>query len=177
MKIIVHLLRCRKTAFQDRKSMIETELLNGLRDWQANPNTELDSGRTLDQKIRNLLEFYICECIRFGPKELCGWWSDGVIHLEITEPLPNHFKLIGVTWIDSKGLAPFEFDITIDPDDGNHFSRTIFRIGKRDSQGRPSLCSRDLATSRILDERPKQARGWVMAVELEKPTKAEFQQG
>ena len=166
-----------KIAFEDGESLIETKLLKGLRDWRASADTDLESGRAFDQEIRNLLEFYICECIRYGPKELYGWWSDGVIHLEISELLPNHFRLIGVTWIDSKGLAPFEFDITIDPDDGNHFSRTIFRIGKRDSQGRPSLCSRDLATSRILDERPKQARGWVMAVELEKPTKAEFQQG
>ena len=149
--------------------MIETQLLKGLRDWQASADTDLESGRGLNQQIRNLLEFYICECISYGLKELCGWWSDGVIHLEISELFPNHFKLIGVTWIDSKGLAPFEIDIIMEPDDWNNFSRTIFRIGKRDTQGWPILCSRDLSTSRILDQRPKHDRDWAMAVELDRP--------
>jgi hypothetical protein len=69
----------------------------------------------LDQEIRRLVEFYIGDCLGYGPKELCGWWSDGVIHLEIINPSSDQFKLIGVTWIDSHGITPFEIDIDLDP--------------------------------------------------------------
>jgi len=125
--------------------------------------------RMLDQEIRLLLEFYICDCLGYGPKDLCGWWSDGVIHLEIINPSSDQFKLIGVTWIDSHGITPFEIDIDLDPADDHCFARTVFRIGKRDGQGRPALCSQDLALSRILEGRPTQDKDWAMAVELAKP--------
>jgi len=149
--------------------LIETRLLKCLRTWQIRPDSDPETMPMLDQEIRRLLEFYICDCLGYGPKDLCGWWSDGVIHLEITSPSSDQFKLIGVTWIDSHGITPFEIDIDLDPADDHCFARTVFRIGKRDGQGRPDLCSHDLALSRILEGRPTQDKDWAMAVELAKP--------
>jgi hypothetical protein len=140
-------------------------------DWRFDPDATLDSGRTLFQEICGLLEFYICGCIPYGPKNLGGWWSDGVIHLEIDEPDPGRFKLLGVTWIDSLGISPFEIDLEVDPNDGVYFAKTVFRIGMLDSSGRPSVCNRNLAPTRLIETRPRYNRDWAMAVELTPPTK------
>ncbi|MFO7903765.1 MAG: DUF6883 domain-containing protein [Planctomycetota bacterium] len=66
-----------------------------------------------EQEICGLLEWYICGCIPYGPNNLGGWWSDGMIHLEIANPETDRFKLLGVTWIDSLGIAPFEIDLEL----------------------------------------------------------------
>ncbi len=95
----------------------------------------LIEGRPLFQEMRGLLEFYICGCIPYGPKNLGGWWSDGVIHLEISEAAPDSFTLLGVTWIDSLGISPFEIDLKLDPHDDVYFARTVFRIGMLDHYG------------------------------------------
>lgn len=78
-----------------------------LRKWQVAPDTIGEDNRTLFQEICGLLEFYICDCISYGPNNLVGWWSDGVIHLEIANPEADRFTLVGVTWIDSLGIALF----------------------------------------------------------------------
>lgn len=100
-----------------------------------------------------------------------NWWSDGVIHLEISTPQPNEFTLVGVTWIDSMGLAPFEIDLVVAPSNDNFFAKTVFRIGSLNDHGRPSVCDPDHATARILEKRPRQNREWAMAVELTPPSK------
>jgi hypothetical protein len=66
---------------------------------------------------------------------LWGWLSDGVIHLEIAETKTDYFTLLGVTWIGLRGIAPFEIDLEIDPNDEICFSKTVFRIGTLDSNG------------------------------------------
>jgi hypothetical protein len=113
-----------------------------------------------------LLEFYICGCIPYGPKNLGGWWSDGVIHLEIAEPKPDRITLLGVTWIDSLGISPFEIDLELDPNDDRYFAKTVFRIGMIDDFGSPTVCNRNLAPTRVLEKRPRYNRDWAMAVEL-----------
>lgn len=155
---------------RNERPLIETRLLHCLRDWRVDPDATLDCGRTLLEEICRLLEFYICGCISYGPKNLCGWWSDGVIHLEISERVPDHFKLLGVTWIDSLGISPFEIDVELDPNNNKYFAKTVFRIGTLDSYGRPSVCDRNLATMRVLELRPRYNRDWAMAVELTAPT-------
>jgi hypothetical protein len=127
------------------------------------PDAIVEGDRTLFQEICGLLEFYICGCIPYGPKNLGGWWSDGVIHLEISEAAPNLFTLLGVTWIDSLGIAPF------DPLDDVYFAKTVFRIGMLDNHERPMVCDRNLAPTRVLEMRPRYNRDWAMAVELTPP--------
>jgi hypothetical protein len=140
-----------------------------LRTWHATSSTLADGHRTLLQDICGLLEFYICGCIPYGPKDLGGWWSDGVVHLEISEPKPGRFNLLGVTWIDSLGMAPYEVDLELDPNDDIYFAKTIFRIGIRDNAGRPMVCDRNFQPTRVLENRPRYNRDWAMAVELTRP--------
>ncbi len=157
---------------RDEHPLVETRLLRCLRDWRVDPDATLDCGRTLLEEIFDLLELYICGCISYGPNNLGGWWSDGVIHLEISEQVPDHFKLIGVTWIDSHGISPFEIDVELDQNDDQYFAKTVFRIGALDSYGRPTVCNRNLSPSRVLESRPRYNRDWAMAVELISPTNA-----
>ena len=154
---------------RDERPLIETRLLRCLRDWRIEPDTKLDCGHTLFEKICSLLEFYICGCIQYGPKSLCGWWSDGIIHLEISETEQDHFKLLGVTWVDSLGISPFEIDVELAQNDDTYFAKTVFRIGTLDSYGRPTVCNRNLAPTRVLETRPRYNRDWAMAVELTPP--------
>ena len=154
---------------RNERPLIETRLLHRLRDWRVDPDATLDCGRTLLEEICGLLEFYICGCIWYGPKNLGGWWSDGVIHLEVSEPALDHFKLLGVTWIDSLGISPFEIDLELNPNDDTYFAKTVFRIGTLDSYGRPSVCDRNLVPMRVLETRPRYNRDWAMAVELTAP--------
>ncbi len=122
--------------------------------------------RTVVQELRDLLEWYICECIPYGPDNLGGWWSDGVIHLDIENPTMDRFRLLGVTWIDCHGIAPFEIDVELDPQNDTHFAKTVFRIGMLDDQRRPLVCNRNLLPTRVLENRPRYNRDWAMAVEL-----------
>jgi hypothetical protein len=133
------------------------------------PDAIVEGDCTLFQEICGLLEFYICGCIPYGPKNLGGWWSDGVIHLEIAEAAPNLFTLLGVTWIDSLGIAPFEIDLKLDPLDDVYFAKTVFRIGMLDNHERPMVCDRNLTPTRVLEMRPRYNRDWAMAVELTPP--------
>lgn len=137
-----------------------------MRAWRDTPAVTVDDGRTLLQEICGVLEFYICSCIPYGPDNLGGWWSDGVTHLEITNPEPLRFKLLGVTWIDSLGIAPFEIDLELDPNDEQYFAKTIFRIGTLDNDGHPTVCNRKLAAASVVETRPRYNRDWAMAVEL-----------
>ncbi|MEL7335717.1 MAG: hypothetical protein AAFN70_05860, partial [Planctomycetota bacterium] len=157
------------TGLPKERPSIETRLLLCLRTWQVTPDVTVDDGRTLFQEICGLLEFFICGCIPYGPNNLGGWWSDGVIHLEITNPELHRFNLLGVTWIDSLGIAPFEIDLELDPNDQKYFAKTIFRIGILDHYGRPTVCNRNLASARVLANRPRYNRDWAMAVELTPP--------
>jgi hypothetical protein len=135
------------------------------------PNAAVEIDRTLYQEICDLLEFYICGCIPYGPKHLGGWWSDGVIHLEIAEPEPDRFKLLGVTWIGSLGIAPFEIDLALDSNDDTHFANTIFRLGMLDEHGQPTFANRNSSPTRVLETRPQYNRDWALAMELTPPPK------
>lgn len=133
------------------------------------PDAIVEGERTLFQEICGLLEFYICGCIPYGPRNLRGWWSDGVIYLEIAEPNQDRFILLGVTWIDSLGIAPFEIEVEPDSRDDLYFAKTVFRIGMLDNHGHPLVCNRNLAPTRVLEMRPRYNRDWAMAVELTPP--------
>jgi len=119
---------------KDRPS-IESRLVRCLRLWRDDSDAVADDDRTVVQEIYGLLEFYICECIAYGPNNLGSWWSDGVIHLEIDNPTKDQFKLLGVTWIDCHGIAPFENDVELDAQNATRFAKTVFRIGMLDNQG------------------------------------------
>jgi hypothetical protein len=116
-----------------------------------------------------LLEWYICECIPYGPGNLSEWWSDGVEKLVITQTADEAFKLLGVTWISSLGRAPFEIDVELNPADDQYFAKTVFRIGTLDDRGKPRVFGRLIAEESILEKRPRQDRDWAMAVELTPP--------
>jgi hypothetical protein len=149
--------------------LIETRLLRYLRTWRANPDATVNDGRTLLEEISELLEFYICDCIACGPNSFGGWWSDGVIHLEIAEPKLDRFTLHGVTWIGSLGIAPFKIDLELDPNDEIYFAKTIFRIGTLDKHGIPTVAKPNLIPTRVLETRPQYNRDWAMAIELTPP--------
>ena len=94
-----------------------------------------------------------------------------MIYLDIVELAPDRFTLLGVTWIDSLGISPFEIDLELDPNNDTYFAKTIFRIGMLDNHGLPKVASRNLAPTRVLETRPKYNRDWAMAVELTPPPK------
>jgi len=150
----------------DYKVSIETRLVKCLRIWSDDPNAETPSGPKVQEELAGLLEWYICECIPYGPQNLGGWWSDGVIRLEIQQNGPDSFKLLGVTWIDSLGIAPFEIEVQLIPRVDSHFAKTIFRIGMLDDDGNPKVLDRRVDARRALEMRPRQAKDWAMAVEL-----------
>jgi hypothetical protein len=129
--------------------------------------------RPVEQELASLLEWYICECLAYGPSQLGGWWADGVIVLTIETTEPDHFKLLGVTWIDCHGIAPFEIDLELDPADDTRFAKTIFRIGTLDDRGHPQILDRRLDARSILKNRPQQNRDWAMAVELTPPARCD----
>jgi len=137
-----------------------------MRVWTDNPNAVVLSGRKVEEEIALLLEWYICQCLEYGPHNLGGWWSDGVILLEIHTTSPDEFKLLGVTWIDSLGIAPFEIDVKLIPNIETHFAKTIFRIGTLDDFGQPKVLDRRLDDRQVLRMRPQRNKDWAMAVEL-----------
>jgi hypothetical protein len=137
--------------------------------WRDNPSALTINNRSVEQEIRSLLEWYIGECIPYGPHSLGGWWSDGVIHLEIHETAPDSFKLLGVTWIDCLGTAPFEIDVELNSRDDSHFAKTVFRIGVLDDSGRPKIVDRRFDARSVLERRPRRNRDWAMAIELTPP--------
>ena len=153
----------------DDNRPIETRLLHCLRVWRDNPHAVLTNGRNVEREIYGLLEWYICQCIEYGPNNLGGWWSDGVIYLEISQTETDTFKLLGVTWIDCHGVAPFEIDLDIGTLNDTFFAKTVFRIGMLDSQGQPRICDRDRSPTRLLEKRPRRNRDWAMAAELTPP--------
>lgn len=120
-----------------------------------------------EKEISDLLEWYICQCLVYAPNPLRGWWSDGVIHLEVTQTSTGILKLLGVTWIDSHGFAPFEIDVTLV--DELQFSKTVFRIGSVDDEHRPKLFPDSMAPARVLEMRPRCNQDWAMAAELMPP--------
>jgi hypothetical protein len=137
--------------------------------WRGDPNALTINHRPVEQEIRSLLEWYICECLSYGPDSLESWWSDGVIHLEIHETAPDSFKLLGVTWIDCLGTAPFEIDVELNSRDDSHFAKTVFRIGVLNDWGCPKIVDRRLNARSVLESRPRRNCDWAMAVELTPP--------
>lgn len=150
----------------DYKLPIETRLVRCLRLWRDDPQVLIQDDRAVIQEIHELLEWYIWECIPYGPDNVGGWWSDGVIHLVIDEPTTDRFKLLGVTWIDCYGIAPFEIDVELEPENETYITRTIFRIEMLDDHRRPLICHQNLLPSRVFENRPRYIRDWAMAVEL-----------
>jgi hypothetical protein len=152
----------------DYKIPIETRLVRYLRLWRDNPNATVNDV-SVSEKISGLLEWYICECLHNGPGNLSEWWSDGVIYLEINQLTLESFKLLGVTWIDCWGIAPFEIDVELYPLDDICFAKTICRLGTLDEFGHPTLFDRDAHPPLVLEKRPRHNREWAMAIELTPP--------
>ena len=147
----------------------EERLVQWLRSWRHDPDrhglANVDAKRT----IYELLEGFISELLRYGPSSFREWWSDGVVHLEIREVTGEAtvvVRMLGVTWITSAGLAPFEIEVEFDTRVETRFARTLFRIGVLDELRHPTTCSPTLAPTRILATRPRQDGDWAMAVEL-----------
>jgi hypothetical protein len=141
-----------------------------LRQWCADPAAKLDNGRTVEEDIRGCLEWYICECLQYDPSKLLGaWWSDGVIYVRIERCGDTGFKLLGVTWIGSLGLAPFEIDVELEAGNEEYFRRCEFRIGMLDADGCPTVSGRRVSAESLLEKRPRCNRDWAMAVELTPP--------
>jgi hypothetical protein len=151
------------------KIPIESRLVKCLRLWRDDSRAVTTNDRPVHEEIRSLLEWYLCECIRYGQGILRDWWSDGVIHLEITQLTLDSFKLLGVTWIACLGITPFEIDVELYPLDDNCFAKTTFRLGTLDDHGRPILFDRDSSPVSVLEKRPRHHRDWAIAVELTPP--------
>ena len=140
-----------------------------LRLWRDNPRALAPSNQPVEQEISSLLEWYLCECLHYGPRSLSEWWSDGVIHLEVHQRTLESFQLLGVTWIDCWGLAPFEIDVELYPLDDSCFAKTIIRLGTLDEAGRPQVFNRKENPSSILEKRPRRNQDWAIAIELTPP--------
>jgi hypothetical protein len=135
--------------------------------WRDDRHATTFDGRPVEEALCGVLERYIGECLACAPNAPPGWWSDGVIRLEIKAASRDQFNLLGVTWIDSAGITPFEFDVELNPTDQDQLAKTIFRIGTLDDDGYPKLF--DQYESRLLERRPQRNRDWAVAVELTPP--------
>lgn len=141
-----------------------------LRRWSDDPTTIAAGGRTCEQEVASLLEWFICESVGHDPTgRLKDWWSDGVVELQIDQQSSDSYKLAGVTWIGSDGLAPFEIDVKLNPKTDRYFANCVFRLGLLDQSGRPAVCE----PGRPIEIRTRQNRDWAMAVELTPPEEAE----
>jgi len=147
---------------------VEARLLKYLRLWASDSQALTADHRPLEEELRSLFEWYICQCLRYG--SLTEWWSDGVIRLEIRQTAPQEFKLLGVTWIGCEGVTPLEIDVELDPARSDRFAKTIFRIGALDEEGRPKVFGRRLDAGGLVEKRPRQNADWAMAVELTPPS-------
>jgi hypothetical protein len=152
------------------KIPIEARLIKYLRVWRDNPNAVTPTDRNIEKEIASLLERYIDDCLWYGPKNRSAWWSEGVVRLEIKQTTLDVFKLLGVTWIDCHGVAPFEIDVEMNPADDHHFAKTTFRIGTLDDRGCPQIIDHRKDEGRVLEMRPRHNRDWAMAVELTPPS-------
>jgi len=154
------------------KTPIEARLIKYLQMWRDDRNVVSAFGRPIEREICSLLEWYICECLRYGPPHLQEWWSDGVEGLEISQIAEDAFKLLGVTWIGCEGIAPFEIDLKLNASDESHFASTVFRLGTFDDQGLPKLFHHRIAPHSLVQKRPLQNCDWVIAIELTPPAQA-----
>tara|TARA_A100001391_G_C5033392_1_gene268933 strand:- start:48 stop:569 length:522 start_codon:yes stop_codon:yes gene_type:complete len=152
------------------KLPIETRLAKCLRRWSSDPSATEIGGQTYEQKIALLLEWFICECVGHEPTgKLRNWWSDGVIELRISQQSRDNYNLAGVTWIGSDGLAPFDIDVKLNPENDRCFANCIFRLGLLDHFGLPALCE----PGHPVEIRARRNRDWAMAFELTPPEEAE----
>ena len=117
------------------KFPIETRLVKYLRIWRGDPNALTANGRNVGQELSSCWNGTFATVFRTartisaagGPMASSIW--------RLARPRETFFKLLGVTWIDCHGIAPFEIDVELDPADECHFAKTIFRIGMLDDQG------------------------------------------
>jgi hypothetical protein len=135
--------------------------------WRDDHRALTFDSRPVEDALCGVLEMYIGECLACAPNSPPGWWSDGVFRLEIQETSRDQFKLLGVTWIDSAGTTPFEFDVELSPTDQDQLARTIFRIGTLDADGYPTFF--DQYAIGAIEMRPQRNRDWAVAVELTPP--------
>jgi hypothetical protein len=154
----------------DYKLPIETRLVRTLRIWQGDRQAMIDAERPIMQEICMLVEGYIGECLAFGSDAVRGWWSDGVMCLEIQELATGCFKLYGVSWIGTSTVAPFEIDVDLLPENDTHFARTVFRIGTLDKDGHPTQIAGTADPRVLLRDRPRFNSDWAVAIELTAPT-------
>lgn len=148
----------------DYQLPIETRLTRRLRIWGNTQTAECE------QEIRSLLEFFICECVKYDPAgRITHWCADGVVELKIEQRTPLDFKLAGVTWIGIGGLVPFDINARMHPEFDEHLSRCLFRIAHVDQTGRPVIYK----PGTIIDSRHRPDCEWAMAVELSPSETAE----
>ncbi len=100
----------------------------------------LIAGAHCSKKSAACLNSTFVDASRTVPKILVDGGLTASSILIISERVADHFKLLGVTWIDSLGISPFEIDVELDPNDNKYFAKTVFRIGTLDTYGRPSVC-------------------------------------
>jgi hypothetical protein len=157
---------CNDASLPHYKIPIETRLVTYLRLWQTDPQAKSCFDLPVEKAIGELLECYICDCLDDSGRAPKGWWSDGVISLKIDQRSHQAFNLLGVTWIDCFGLAPFQIDVELSPAIDSHFVKTVFRLGTLDSAGSPTIFTRQALVSEILAARPCRDKDWAVAVEL-----------
>jgi hypothetical protein len=153
----------------DYKLPIETRLVRALRIWQSDRQAIIEAERSITQEICTLVDGFIGECLAYGPDTVRGWWSDGVMCLEIQELAKDCFKLYGVSWMGISTVAPFEIDVDLLPEKDTHFARTVFRIGTLDKDGHPSSIAGTADPRVVLRDRPRCNGDWAVAIELISP--------
>lgn len=159
---------CSNSNVESQWTEAERLLVQALRTWDTHFRADnADGVAAAQQQIKEILEWFICECLSHDPSSLLGgWWSDGVTHLRIGRQNNRKHTLRGTTWIATDGIAPFDFDLTLADHDGQRFDRKLFRIGLLDVHGTPVLCDSGWAVERVLELCPRYNRDWAMAVEL-----------
>ncbi len=154
---------------------VETRLIKHLIQWRINHDELFDEGRTVQNEIASILEYYIYECYGYLPNLTTGWFTDGVKEFEIhhSPNKPNSFKLLGSVWmlgIESGSIVePFEIDITLDPLNDQYFATTKFRFGFKGSNRPSKLTKYNFHVAGAMDNRPRRSCDWRIAIELSSP--------
>ena len=146
--------------------------------WSRDRKQLFGDGRSVEQHIASWLEPFLCDSFAYSPEGAKqGWWSDGVVDLQIDRFAATAFLLWGSAWwaghdVNKQWVAPFEIEFYFTVEGSLDFSRTIVRFGGADVNGDIVRSSMSLHPRIRNNGQPSKNSHWAMAIELT-PPKAE----
>ena len=136
---------------------------------------EDDDGRRIDQHLAFLLEWFLCDALKHSSAGARGgWWSDGVISLQIKRLTPTSFRMTGTTfWAAGKGrndwVAPFDVEFSFPAIDSVEWTGIIVRFGWLGHDGEIVQSIGCIHPRERWPDKVIRDSEWAMAIELTPP--------